>query len=1028
MFNVKVRLFDTPAVFIDNTKVLFPFRKAEALFYYLVVNRQASRDELVNILWGELDEETAKKNLRNAIYKIKKAFNADVLVSPRKAMVMLNPDIELETDLDHFSGRGKAAIDAYRGPFLKGFLVRDGDAFEEWMLKKRDQYQERYIKLLYDEIEARIAAGLPVAEHALRLIEADEFDERAYRILMQHYASAGSYNKALELYERLCRILERELGVQPEGLTVALHQEILSSRNQAVKSAKAERDAFFFGRQKELNRLHGAFKAFLATGQTRAVIITGEAGIGKTRLKEEFLKDLCLDCCLLEANCYQAEEEFLLKPWQPIFSRLVTLVKEEGLKLPAAWVHSITGFFPSFALALKHPEMETEKPGTFDYHHAVEAILSVLACFDKRRTLVLAFEDLQWMDTMSRNLLQNILLAKDLKIFFVGTSRSGFGWGADSWLSPLAREDRLERIKLVRFTLEEAGEFAAVYLPEMRLKQQQIRRIYDDTEGNTFFLVEYLNNIREKGRFGEMSTKALDILQSRFVGVSQEGMKLLNLLSLFFHRVPVDTLMAVTGKNREEIMETLEELELKGIVREVARPGKVSVEFTHQKLREFIYTRQSGFKRRLLHEKVALMLERTLRNEHRDIMQYSKLIHHFSEAGNTAKALRYRLKNLNFYLDYCHELFPEVIDFSGKPEKSFTVSNAQLFKYFREIENLLSHLDVGSDDKEALADRMTFLHMKGRHLIRQGDYEEGVRLIRELAWLADKLQDKDYTIKACLQLIYYCIQTHRTEEMKEYLSAAARVNGDDQSSETTGILLRLTGLYYLMSGELAKAEDFFCQSIRYFGGDKKTRDKYALNIAACYNYLGEIRRYSKKFAPALAYYAKALAISEDKKVYRSYSFFNTCAGQAALDMGEYEKAFCYLKRAVEQYEQSDLAWRRSVAEAYLSLLLVRQNKYNEALRYLESAEKYAAKMQSPYESGLVSLVRAQIRAQMNHNPELAAVFRQKLNKTVSFYCNMGLKALAAVPYCYESETLKKLGQRLTTPKQIDVLVTKDEYN
>ncbi len=1010
MCSIRVQLFNAPAVYVNGVKVLFPFRKAEALFYYLVVNRQASRDELVNILWGEQEERIARKNLRNAIYKIRKTLNADVIISPRKAIVMLNPAIDVETDLSHFTGKGKTAIDAYQGPFLKGFLVRDGDAFEEWMLKKRSQYQDYYVKLLYEEIEERSRTGLPVDEMALRLIEVDEFDEKAYRILMRHYADAGSYSKALELFERLSRILERELGVQPDDLTTSLYMDILNSRNQAAKTVKAERDSFFFGRQHELSRLHAAYNDFVETGRTRAVIITGEAGIGKTRLREVFLKRLGEDVCILESNCYQPEEEFLLKPWYPILSRLVTLVREEGLTLPEVWVHSIATFFPSFSLASEQPKSETEKPGNFDYQQAVDAIISVLACLEKHRTLVLVFEDLQWMDSMSRNLLMNILLARDLRIFFIGTSRTEYGWRTDSWLTPLAREDRLERIEIVRFTLEEAAEFASLYVPELQMKRQQIRKMYDDTEGNTFFMVEYLNSIREKGRFEEMSTKALDILKSRFVGVSQEGMKLLNLLSLFFHRVPVDTLVAVTGKDRNEIMETLEELELKGIVREVARPGKVSVEFTHQKLREFIYAQQSAFKRRLLHEKVAVVLERRLKNERRDIVHYSKLIHHFSEAGNTAKALRYRLKNLNVYLDYCHELFPEVVDFASQPEKNFIVTNDQLQKYFREIESLLGHLDISNGDSEVLADRMMFLHMKGRHLIRQGNYKEGVRLIKELAGLADGIGDKDFMIKACLQMIYYCIQTHRTVEMKEYLDAAVRLNGDDGSSETTGILLRLTGLYHLMLGESEKAEDLFHQSIRFFGGDKKVKEKYALNIAACYNYLGEIRRYRKEFGSALSYYAKALAISEEKRVYRSYSFFNTCAGQAALDMGDNERASYFLKRAVKYYKQSDLAWRRSVAEAYLALLLLHEGRYNEAYKYLESAETFAAKMQSPYESGLVWLVKAQTRAQMDHNLELAAVFRRKLNQTVSYYCHEGQKTLAAVPYCYESETLRKLEQ------------------
>jgi DNA-binding SARP family transcriptional activator len=1009
MSPIKVQLFGTPAVYADGAKVFFPFRKAEALFYYLVVNRQASRDELVNILWGELTEETARKNLRNALYKIKKAFNADVLVSPRKAVIMLNPALDLETDLAQFSGRGKTDLEVYQGPFLQGFLVRDGDAFEEWMLQKRNQYQERYVKLLYEEIKARNCAQLSVDEPALRLIEVDEFDEKAYRILMRHYADTGSYNKALELYERLCSILERELGVQPEEQTAALHLEILHKRDLVAKLVKAEREAFFFGRQQELNRLCRAFNDFLETGQSMAVLILGEAGIGKTRLKEVFFNNLRTDFCLLEANCYQAEEEFLLKPWHPIFSRLVTLVKEVELTLPVAWVSSIAAFFPSFALASAgQPEMETKEPGHYDYQYAIDAILSILALISKNRTLILALEDLQWMDTVSRNLLKNILLNRDLKLFFIGTSRSGYGTGTEGWLSPLAKEDRLERVELQRFSLEEVGEFATRYLSELKLTQQQVRKIFDDTEGNTFFLIEYLNSVRDKGRLGAMSHKALDILKSRFVDVSQDGMKLLNLLSLFFHRVPVDILLAVTGKDRQEIMEALEELELKGIIRETANPGKVSVEFTHQKLREFIYNQQPVFKRRQLHEKVALVLERNLRDEHRDILLYSKLIYHFSEAGNTAKTLKYRLKNLNLYLDYCHELFPTVIDFSGKPEKTFIVSNDQLLKYFREIESLLANLDAAGDDLQILEDRMSFLYLKGRHLIRQGDYKEGTRLIGELARLAGERDNRELIIKANLQLIYYCIQTHRVADMKHYLGVVTQVNENDQASETTGILLRLNGLCHLMSGELTNAEELFNQSIRFFSEANITREKYALNIAACYNYLGEIRRYGKEFAKALNCYDKALGISEEKKVFRSYSFFNTCAGQAALGLGDHARAFHYLKRAIKHYEQSDLIWRRSVAEAYLALLSVTEGGYNEAYRYLESAEKFADKMQNPYESGLIYLVKAQIRAKMHGNPELSAVFHQKLDKDLAFYCRQGLEVLEQVPYCYESKILKEL--------------------
>jgi len=58
---LEVFLFKTPQVLKNGSRVLFPLKKAEALFYYLVVNKQASRDELATLLWGELNEQNAKK-------------------------------------------------------------------------------------------------------------------------------------------------------------------------------------------------------------------------------------------------------------------------------------------------------------------------------------------------------------------------------------------------------------------------------------------------------------------------------------------------------------------------------------------------------------------------------------------------------------------------------------------------------------------------------------------------------------------------------------------------------------------------------------------------------------------------------------------------------------------------------------------------------------------------------------------------------------------------------------------------------
>lgn len=1000
MNTIKVRMLGTPAV-SGKEKVFFPYRKAEALFYYLAVNRQASRDELVNLLWEELDERSAKKNLRNAMYRINKAFGTDILVSPQKSHIMLNDTINIESDLDCFLDPQSPDISAYGGPFLNGFSVPDSENFEEWLQLKRNQYQQRYISRLYEAVEEAERKKLPAEDMLLRVIETDPYEEKAYRILMQRYVKSGRPGKAVQLYTRLNTLLKKELGVQPEAATTALYQGILD-RLPGKEVASGEPVQIFYGRHKELDMLAALFEKFKEDKRTVSVIISGEAGIGKTRLKEEFLRRVRKQAVLLEADCYQAEAEYMLKPWHQVIARLADLVREEGLSVAPHKAEKIAGLFPAFERVLTEiPAADRGMQGTVRFQQAVEGVLELLKNLGSGKNQVLVFEDIQWMDQMSKQLLRDILLAEnELGIFFLGTCRQGYG-GLEQSLLPLLKRDRLLKLELCRFSATETREFSRLFLPAYRFTEQELQAVYRDTEGNPFFLVEYLSSIRANGPGGKMSAKMIDILNSRFADVSEEGMKLLNLLSLFYHRVPVDILTDITGKEDTEIITILEELEQKGIIREVTEQDKISLEFTHQKLRDFIYMRQSEFKRRVLHDKAGKVMESRLLNSYHDLPSYSNLIFHFTRAGNYPAALKYHIRQLNYYVDYNHELFPEVLDTGETPERLFAISEEQLSAYFADTENTLRRVE-GLENAQVWADKMTFLHIKGRYLIRQGNYGEGISLIEEMIELARAGKEYGFLLKGYLQFIYYCIQTHRVAEMARYIREAEKINKVTKNEAVTGVLMRLRGLCKMMGADLDGAEEEFTKSICFFSCDKRKARLYALSIAACYNYLGEVKRFRKDFPAALAFYVKALDICREKNVYHSYGFLLTCTGQAYMDVGEFEKARQYLGEAIAFYERTDLPWRRSIAEAYLARLKAESGDLEGAARHMDLAEKFSEKVKNPYETGVVCLTKARIIEKLRCAPHTRDSVSAFFTEDPGVYYKKACQMLRLVPYATEA--------------------------
>ena len=166
------------------------------------------------------------------------------------------------------------------------------------------------------ELADRCAADGELAEavtHAERLLRADPLREDSYRRLMRLHADRGDPARALGVYHECAAVWERELGVGPSAATRAAYAALLP-RETAGSPAAVAAPATLVGRAAERRQLVDLFRASVA-GRAQFVLLTGEAGIGKTRLVEEF-RTWCArqGAVVAEARCHSAEGPLVYGP------------------------------------------------------------------------------------------------------------------------------------------------------------------------------------------------------------------------------------------------------------------------------------------------------------------------------------------------------------------------------------------------------------------------------------------------------------------------------------------------------------------------------------------------------------------------------------------------------------------------------------------------------------------------------------------------------------------------------------------
>lgn len=286
---LRLSLLGKPQVTEFETPVAgFISVKAEALLYYLAATGVShSRDGLASLLWGEMPQELARKNLTKALSNLRKLAGPYLTVDHQTVVFKQDSVHWLDTRAFEAALATGALEDLqtaaalYRGDFLEGFYIKDAPAFEEWQRAEQERWRELVLHAL--ELLARqLAAGgheAAAIAAARRAVNLDSYRETAHRQLMILLARIGQRSAALAQYDLCRRILAEELAVEPSAETQALYQRIKAG-TMSIPHNLPNLTPLFVGRDVELAKII----LLLNDPACRLLTITGPGGIGKTRL------------------------------------------------------------------------------------------------------------------------------------------------------------------------------------------------------------------------------------------------------------------------------------------------------------------------------------------------------------------------------------------------------------------------------------------------------------------------------------------------------------------------------------------------------------------------------------------------------------------------------------------------------------------------------------------------------------------------------------------------------------------------
>ncbi|MCP2030960.1 DNA-binding CsgD family transcriptional regulator/tetratricopeptide (TPR) repeat protein [Okibacterium sp. HSC-33S16] len=379
------------------------------------------------------------------------------------------------------------------------------------------------------------------------------------------------------------------------------------------------------GRESELARLRSVFAA-TRDGRPQGVVVSGEAGIGKTRLLEEFRAFASTEALVLTGQCVDLGA--VAAPYSPIQAVLRSLVAAVGADTVLD-----AGGPGGEALAALVPELAARTPdaATGRLNRVHDAVATVLETVSRQTPLVVLIEDLHWADEGTLDLLRFLLRVlgsgRILVVLSFRTEDVSRGHPLRALLSELDRSRSVTRVELARLTRDDVRRQVTQILGA-EPDEEAFDRVHARSEGVPFF-VEELVGFDASGE-GELPWTLRELLLARYERLSDEAQHLLRLISAGGVRVDHTLLSSVFPGDADQLDSAARE----AVLAHILVADERSYAFRHALVREAIHSDLLPGERARFHTRFAEALE-AISAEHRVAAEVS---YHWMAAHDAARA------------------------------------------------------------------------------------------------------------------------------------------------------------------------------------------------------------------------------------------------------------------------------------------------------------------------------------------------------------------------------------------------------